>query len=242
MSDPGVQFGLPSDQFVSSFDLMVGLEMQVVGEVVVLQKKIQIDGPTCALLKRATDDVPALFSVDADDVTPLEEMSTHYLIRHHFTLTGLRERPGIAAARGRTDSPVHAATAQIFRKARGAWDAPSMSAIIVTCDRWLGLGAKYVVKVDGREVGRLGRRTKGIRTSVDAGSHEVSVEFNGNSTPRQTFDIAESEEVRLAVTFGSTRGLLATTRSLPWKERLTRPIGETPAGFMTLDRLNQASI
>ncbi|MDP9093137.1 MAG: hypothetical protein M3N95_09415 [Actinomycetota bacterium] len=113
-----------------------------------------------------------------------------------------------------------------------------MSAIVVSCDRWLGLGSKYSVRVDGREVGRLGRRAKSVRANVDAGPHSVLVEYNGNKTPAQHLDLAQTDEVRFTLDFGAASALVARNILMPWNRHISQPIGAIPPGFMTLSRSN----
>ncbi|SHF70244.1 PEGA domain-containing protein [Jatrophihabitans endophyticus] len=80
-----------------------------------------------------------------------------------------------------------------------------MGVVRVSCDRWLGLGAKYVASVDGREVGRLGRRVETVSASVDVGSHRVTVEYAGNRTAPVDVNVTAGTEVRLELVFASRR-------------------------------------
>jgi hypothetical protein len=68
-------------------------------------------------------------------------------------------------------------------------------------------GSKYAVRVDGKEVGRLGRRSKSVRANVERGSHSVVVQYNGNQTPAEQLDVAGTGEVRLTLVFGSASAL-----------------------------------
>lgn len=71
-----------------------------------------------------------------------------------------------------------------------------MSEIVVECHRWLGLSRRYVVRVDEREVGRLGRGAKLVTTEISAGRHSVVVDCFGQATPKEYADVAPDENVR----------------------------------------------
>jgi hypothetical protein len=75
--------------------------------------------------------------------------------------------------------------------------------IVVVCERWLGLGARYAVRVDGREVGRLGRRTKRVTAEVAAGKHSVLVDYNGQTTAAQQVNLDERDTATFQLTGNS---------------------------------------
>ncbi|MGI8760007.1 MAG: hypothetical protein ACR2LF_01610 [Jatrophihabitantaceae bacterium] len=68
-----------------------------------------------------------------------------------------------------------------------------MSEIVVWCRSWLGVTKRYVVRVDGREIGRLGRGAKQATTATTPGRHSVVVDYNGQATPEQHVDVAPDE-------------------------------------------------
>lgn len=76
-----------------------------------------------------------------------------------------------------------------------------MASIVVVCDRWLGLAARYIVRIDGREVGRLGRRSKRVVVAVDAGRHSVLVDYNGRTTPTKDVEVGHTGEVCFELIF-----------------------------------------
>ncbi len=95
-----------------------------------------------------------------------------------------------------------------------------MATIQVSCHRWLGLSARYAVRIDGREVGRLGRRSKQITAEVEAGGHSILVDCNGQRTPALTVEVDEGEEVRVELAF-SWLDIYRKGRS----RRLSYPVG-----------------
>lgn len=100
-----------------------------------------------------------------------------------------------------------------------------MAQIIVTCDRWLGFGTRYIVRVDGDEAGRLGRKTKPVQVDVDPGRYTVAVDYNGRTTPVKHVLVEATDAVRFALQFGSVGAEVLRGIAKPWRERVSEPIG-----------------
>lgn len=114
--------------------------------------------------------------------------------------------------------------------------------IIVSCDRWLGFGARYVVRLDGQEVGRLGRRSKVVRTHVLSGSHTLVVDYNGRLTPSETVDLGQDEIAQFELQFGSLVAGAMLAAMKPWRDRVREPASASgEVSFMALERVDAAN-
>lgn len=100
-----------------------------------------------------------------------------------------------------------------------------MPQIAVTHQGWLGLGARYVVRVDGIEVGRLGRKTKEVAVDVPTGEHTVLVDYNGQTSSPQRVDLADGETARFELTFVSAAAAVASSALKPPRNRISDPVG-----------------
>lgn len=112
-----------------------------------------------------------------------------------------------------------------------------MARISIICDRWLGFGTHYVVRIDGREVGRLGRKTKEVGADVSNGKHSVVVAFGGQSTAPAEVDLGDDETASFTLVFGSVAAGIGLAAMKPLRQRIKEPIapvGET--SFMALVR------
>lgn len=85
-----------------------------------------------------------------------------------------------------------------------------MSQIVIDCPRWLGILKRYVVRVDGREVGRLGGRTHRVAAPVAVGQHSVIVDCYGRATPEEHVNVPEDEDVRFELIFNATYAEVAS--------------------------------
>lgn len=107
-----------------------------------------------------------------------------------------------------------------------------MATISVSCNKWLGLSKRYVVRIDNREAGRLGWRSKRVVIKAEAGTHAVLVDYNGRTTPVAKVAVSEAEEVDFELTF-TWPDVVRTAR----RQRLSDPIGAPgEVDYMTLVR------
>ncbi len=115
-----------------------------------------------------------------------------------------------------------------------------MSECVVECRRWLGFSKRYVVRVDGLEIGRLGRRSKEVTVDIRPGRHSFVVDYNGQSTPEEHADLAPDENVRYELVFTATyRQILGRELAKSPSERVRHPIAAPgESSLMRLVRLH----
>jgi len=114
-----------------------------------------------------------------------------------------------------------------------------MAQIVVVCERWLGLGARYVVRVDGHEVGRLGRKAKRVAADVSPGEHSVLVDYMGRTTSTQQVQLGEGDTAIFQLTFGSVAATVVSSARRPLRRKLADPIATRgEVSTMALTRLD----
>lgn len=77
--------------------------------------------------------------------------------------------------------------------------------VTVFSRRWLGLANLYHVRIDGQEIGRIGRR-KSVTAQQAPGRHEITVLFGDRVSRPLEVDLGEADDAQIELTF-SWRGL-----------------------------------